>query len=130
MTDKLRNTDGRDANAPFDHAEVDPERSHAPKPFNRASGYTGEGYSAADERAMGAERPSGTVAARPGERVPDDAPVPPDNGQRASFDPATGAVYGSGSGAGGGNAGEAFDEDSTGESPTLSGGATTGQPQR
>lgn len=126
----MRNTDEQNPEAPFDHAEVDRERSHKPAPFNRASGYTGEGYSEADERALAAAVPSGTVAARPGEGVRDDAPVPPDNGQRASFDPATGAVHGSGSGAGGGNAGEAFDEDSTGEQPHLSGGANAGQPQR
>lgn len=126
----MRNTDERRADAPLDHAEVDPERSHQPKPFNRASGYSGEGYSEADERALGADLPSGTVAARPGERVADPAPVPPDNGQRASFDPVTGAVHGSGSGAGGGNPGEDFDEDSTGENAELSGGAAAGQPER
>lgn len=126
----MRNTDERRADADFDHPGVDPERSHRPAPFNRASGYTGEGYSAEDERQMGARAPSGTVAARPGERVPDPAPVPPDNGQRASFDPATGAVHGSGSGAGGGNPGEGFDEDSTGENPNLSGGAAAGQPEQ
>ncbi len=126
----MRNTDERNADTPLDPAEVDPERSHQPKPFNRASGYSGEGYSAADERALGAELPSGTVAARPGERVADPAPVPPDNGQRASFDPTTGAVHGSGSGAGGGNPGEGFDEDSTGENAELSGGAAAGQPER
>ncbi|WP_019515734.1 hypothetical protein [Sphingomonas sp. Mn802worker] len=130
MNDKMCNTDERRADAPFDHAKVDPERSHQPAPFNRAVGYTGEGYSAVDERALGEAQPSGTVAARPGERVADAAPVPPDNGQRASFDPATGAVHGSGSGAGGGNPGEGFDEDSTGENPGLSGGAAAGQPER
>jgi len=130
MSDKKRNTDERDPNTSFDHAEVDPERSHEPAPFNRASGYTGEGYNEAHERALGAQVPSGTVAARPGEGVRDDAPVPPDNGQRASFDPATGAVHGSGSGAGGGSPGESFDEDSTGENADLSGGAAAGQPER
>jgi len=126
----MRNTDERDPNTRFDHDDVDAERSHQPAPFNRASGYTGEGYSKEDERALGAEAQSGTVAARPGEHVRDDAPVPPDNGQRASFDPATGEVHGSGSGAGGGNAGENFDDDSTGEEPDLSGGASAGQPER
>lgn len=124
----MRNTDERRADAAFNHSDVDPERSHRPAPFDRASGYTGQGYSTADEHAMGAAMPSGTVAARPGEHVPDPSPMPPDNGQRASFDPATGAVHGSGSSAGGGNPGEGLDEDSTGEDPDLSGGAAAGQP--
>ncbi|WP_298809286.1 hypothetical protein [uncultured Sphingomonas sp.] len=128
MNDKMRNTDRRNPDAPLDHAEVDHERSHQPAPFNRPEGYTGQDYSVEDERARGARAPSGTVAARPGEHVRDAAPVPPDNGQRASFDPATGEVHGSGSGAGGGNPGEAFDDDSTGEEPGLSGGASASQP--
>jgi hypothetical protein len=130
MSNKMRNTDDRDANAPFGHPEVDPERLHEPAPFNRAAGYNGEDYSVEDERAMGAKHPSGTVAARPGEGVRDATPVPPDNGQRASFDPRTGEVHGSGSGAGGGNPGENFDDDSTGEDPNLSGGASASQPSR
>jgi hypothetical protein len=36
--------------------------------------------------------------------------LPPENGQRASFDPATGAVHGSGVGAGGGQEGEDMDD--------------------
>ena len=111
--------------------QVDPERTRAEKPFNRDSHFTGEDYHRDDEAAMGRENPSGTVAARPGEAGAEDDPaLPPDNGQRASFDPATGAVHGSGSGAGGGNPGEDFDEDSTGENPDLSGGAAAGQPER
>lgn len=126
----MRNTDERGGKSPFGNRQVDPERSHNPAPFSRPAGYAGEDYSIADERALGAQAPSGTVAAQPGEHVPDDASMPPDNGQRASFDPATGAVHGSGSGAGGGNAGENFDDDSTGEEPSLSGGASAGQPER
>ncbi len=41
-----------------------------------------------------------------------DREIPPENGKRASIDPATGAVHGSGSGAGGGNPGEDYDSDS------------------
>ncbi|TPG12173.1 hypothetical protein [Sphingomonas oligophenolica] len=37
--------------------------------------------------------------------------IPPDNGQRAWFDPKTGEVHGSGVGAGGGESGEDFDSD-------------------
>ncbi|MEH3160371.1 MAG: hypothetical protein PGN08_16490 [Sphingomonas taxi] len=49
--------------------------------------------------------------------------MPPDNGRRASFDPATGEVHGSGSGAGGGNPGEDFDSDAaTGDGYPLTGG--------
>jgi hypothetical protein len=48
--------------------------------------------------------------------------IPPDNGKRASYDPATGAVHGSGSGAGGGNEGEDFDSDAaTGDGFPLTG---------
>ncbi|WP_375398553.1 hypothetical protein [uncultured Sphingomonas sp.] len=41
----------------------------------------------------------------------DQRDIPPDNGKRASIDTRTGAVHGSGSGAGGGNPGEDFDQD-------------------
>ncbi|MCU6453446.1 hypothetical protein LPN01_05080 [Sphingomonas sp. A2-49] len=46
--------------------------------------------------------------------TPDDADIPPDNGRRASIDPRTGEVHGSGSGAGGGNPGEDFASDAAG----------------
>lgn len=51
--------------------------------------------------------------------------IPPENGKRASFDEATGAVHGSGSGAGGGNPGEDFDGDSA-----AGDGALPPQPSR
>ena len=52
-------------------------------------------------------------------RPPDDtrsheADIPPDNGRRATIDPRTGEVHGSGSGAGGGNPGEDFASDAAG----------------
>lgn len=37
--------------------------------------------------------------------------IPPENGQRASIDPVTGEIHGSGVGAGGASAGEDFDSD-------------------
>lgn len=37
--------------------------------------------------------------------------LPPDAGRRASIDPKTGEVHGSGMGAGGGNPGEDYDQD-------------------
>lgn len=40
-----------------------------------------------------------------------DKDLPPDAGRRASFDPKTGEVHGSGAGAGGGNPGEDYDSD-------------------
>lgn len=49
--------------------------------------------------------------------------LPPDNGRRASVDPVTGEVHGSGAGAGGGQPGEDFDNDAaTGDGYPLTGG--------
>ena len=48
--------------------------------------------------------------------------IPPDNGVRASVDPVTGEVRGSGVGAGGGSAGEDLSSDSaTGDGPPDNG---------
>jgi hypothetical protein len=74
-----------------DHSDTDPERDHCEKPFNRSGGYSGQDASVRDEEAKRAEGPAGTVAARP-----QDAGDRP--GDRASFDPATGATRGSGAG--------------------------------
>ena len=73
------------------HPEVDPERPHDEKPYNRAGGYSGEDEHVRDEALKRAEAPSGTVAARPQD-------AGSGNGSRASFDPATGATRGSGAG--------------------------------
>lgn len=55
--------------------------------------------------------------------------IPPDNGRRASIDPATGEVHGSGTGAGGGQPGEDFDSDAaTGDGYPITGGE--GEPGR
>ena len=72
-------------------------------------GYSGQEYDANDfaiDRALrkSAEGEASTPAV-------DGSPSPPDNGRRASFDQRTGAVRGSGAGAGGGNPGEDFASD-------------------
>lgn len=98
-----------------DSNTIDPERSRADKPFDRDDGAYGLDYNKDREAALGRDLPSGTVAAKPGVAAPSENPaIPPENGRRASFDPATGAVHGSGSGAGGGQPGEDFDSDAAG----------------
>ena len=74
-----------------DRPDIDPERDHGEKPFNRSGGYSGQDANVRDEAAKRGEAPAGTVAARP-----QDAGDRP--GARASFDPATGATRGSGAG--------------------------------
>ena len=69
--------------------EIDPERPHEEKAFDRSGGYSGQDDDVRDENLLRADAPSGTVAARP-----EDAGNGP--GARASFDPQTGAVRGSG----------------------------------
>ena len=105
-------------------AKVDPERDPSGNPFDRQDGTFGQDYHIEREEALGAELPSGTVAARPADPVPPHDPaIPPDNGRRASFDPVTGEVRGSGSGAGGGNPDEDFDGDAaTGDGYPITGG--------
>lgn len=82
--------------------------------FDHDDGYSGQDYHREREEAEGAKAPAGTVAARPAD---DDAPsetnpgLPPEAGRRASFDPKTGEVHGSGMGAGGGNPGEDYASD-------------------
>lgn len=73
------------------HPDVDPERPHAETRFNRGKGYSGQDADIRDEQRLADEAPSGTVAARPQDSG--DGP-----GQRASFDPVTGATRGSGAG--------------------------------
>lgn len=98
-----------------DTPKVDPERNPAGNPFDADEGFYGLDYNKDREAALGEQQPSGTVSARPtDDGPPRDPALPPENGRRASFDPATGAVHGSGSGAGGGNPGEDFDSDAAG----------------
>ncbi|MGP7796218.1 hypothetical protein [Sphingomonas sp. CLY1604] len=99
---------------------VDPGRQRHSQPFDADDGLYGQEYHRDREAAQGRDLPSGTVAAKPGapartaSGIDTDADIPPDNGRRASFDPRTGAVHGSGSGAGGGNPGEDFASDAAG----------------
>lgn len=93
---------------------IDPERPHADKPFDRDEGTFGQDYHRKDEAASADAMPAGSVAPRRSQVDADDTPVPDDNGRRASFDPETGEVRGSGAGAGGGNAGEDLATDAAG----------------
>jgi uncharacterized iron-regulated membrane protein len=77
--------------------------SDAPAPFDRADGHSGQAYRAEDAEALRQSDPSGGVPSN----VQEDGEA----GKRASFDPVTGEVHGSGSGAGGGNSNEGFDDD-------------------
>lgn len=96
---------------------IDPERDHAPKPFDRERGYSGQDYRRDDEAAFGRAHPSGEAtnwtpdpAPRPPRARDDDRDLPPDVGERAWSDP-SGTVHGSGAGDGGGAAGEDYDDD-------------------
>lgn len=71
--------------------EIDPERPREETPFDRDAGYSGQDYDVRDEAETRDAAPAGTVAARPADAG--DGP-----GARASFDPETGAVRGSGAG--------------------------------
>ena len=95
------------------HRTADPEHHRRPA-FDKDDGTFGQGYSREDEHKLGEQMPAGSVAPS-GSRVgAGDPALPPENGRRASFDPAMGEVHGSGSGAGGGNPGEDFEEDRSG----------------
>lgn len=111
-----------------DNGTVDPERPRTDKPFNRDTHFTGQDYHRDDEREMGRELPSGSVAFRAPQAGEDDPALPPDNGRRASFDPATGAVRGSGVGAGGGQEGEDMESDTPGGDGPVITDAGTGKP--
>lgn len=97
-----------------DTGKVDPERPRDAGPFDQQQGFSGEDYSPERERAEGRAHPSGEVNP---DATRADAPeahrrdIPPEDGHRAYFDPATGEVHGSGVGAGGGVEGEDYDSD-------------------
>jgi hypothetical protein len=84
------------------------------EPFNSDNGYSGQEYDIARERAQGRTLPSGTVdpkakgAIVEGER----SKTAPDKGRRASFDPKTGEVHGSGAADGVGDGRQDFTNDS------------------
>ncbi len=95
---------------------VDPQHHRRPA-FDKDTGKFGQGYTLDDERRLGEEMPTGSVAPQPSQ-VAADSPASSDSGRRASFDPVTGAVRGSGAGAGGGHDGEDPDSDSAGGAGT------------
>jgi hypothetical protein len=91
-----------------------PEPNASPNAFDVATGYSGQDYHLNREQAEGRRHPSGEVNPQAAPRALDDdgsQTLPPENGKRAYFDPKTGAVHGSGCGAGGGNPGEDFASD-------------------
>lgn len=92
---------------------IDPQHQRKPA-FDKESGKFGQGYTLEDERRLGAQMPAGSVAPRPSQVDDQDPGMPPENGRRASFDPVTGEVRGSGAGAGGGNPGEDMEADRAG----------------
>ncbi|MBN8808089.1 MAG: hypothetical protein J0I47_07610 [Sphingomonas sp.] len=92
--------------------------------FDADTGYSGQDYRPEREATEGEKLPAGTGAARPADRPADatNPGLPPEAGRRASFDPQTGEVHGSGMGAGGGNPGEDYDSDpATGDGPPQTG---------
>lgn len=92
---------------------TDPQHNRKPA-FDKDEGKFGQGYTLDDERKLARDMPTGSVAAQESTVREEDPLLPPDNGRRASFDPVTGEVRGSGVGAGGGAAGEDMDEDRAG----------------
>lgn len=86
--------------------------SEQEKPFDHDRGHSGQAYHRDDEQAMGRAEPSGSVTTTP--PAPGDGnantSLPDDNGKRATVDPKTGEVHGSGAGAGGGSRGDEIDE--------------------
>jgi hypothetical protein len=95
------------------HRTADPEHQRQPA-FDKDEGTFGQDYTRNDEKKLGEQMPAGSVAPQPSRAGEDDPALPPENGRRASFDPATGEVHGSGAGAGGGNPGEDFEDDRAG----------------
>ncbi|PZQ62881.1 MAG: hypothetical protein DI544_01420 [Sphingomonas taxi] len=103
---------------------VDPQHRRKPA-FDRDEGTFGQAYTLDEERRLAGDMPAGSVAPAASRVAEDDEALPPDNGRRAAFDPATGEVRGSGVGAGGGSRGEDLDEDSAaGDGRPLTGRTT------
>jgi len=86
------------------------DRSGTPPttPFNDLEGYSGQDYSRDKEAELARIDPAGRVHPDGESQLPagaDDRDIGPENGRRASFDPVTGQLHGSGS-----REGEEFDE--------------------
>lgn len=97
---------------------VDPERAREPNASDQPRGYSGQEYHREREAA------EGDRVGEPPAPSPDGHPdLPPDNGARATVDQATGAVSGSGMGAGGGQSGEDLSSDAaSGDGYPVTGG--------
>jgi len=91
---------------PADHSDVDPGRPEPRNSFDKPTGLSGQAYSRESEADEGRERPSGhplvgdTTRVDPPNSDGSGRDIPPENGRRASVDPLTGEVHGSGSGPG------------------------------
>ncbi len=96
----------------------EPIRKRDGNAFDTPTGYSGQDYLREREAAEGDVRPSGhPLTGDPATATPPAADaggrnIPPENGRRGWIDPDTGEVHGSGAGAGGGNSGEDFDDES------------------
>lgn len=100
---------------------IDPERPRDGNAFDRRGGFSGQDYHRDREAAEGRR-----AADPPSPPAGDHPDLPPDNGRRASIDPRTGEVRGSGVGAGGGQPGEDLDQDAaSGDGYPISGGEGT-----
>jgi len=90
------------------------KRGASDNAFDTSVGYSGQEYNITRERAEGAKLPSGTVDPKAkgmaDERT--EREIPPDNGRRASFDPKTGEVHGSGAADGADEWRDGFSKDS------------------
>lgn len=106
-----------------DKRTTDPERARKPA-FDHDDGFSGQDYDRRDEHRLARDMPAGSVSPTPSRGGDGDPAMPPDNGRRASSDSATGAVRGSGAGAGGGNPGEDMESDAAGGDGKPHTGAT------
>lgn len=106
-------------------ADKGPLRPQSSRPFDNPTGYSGQEYNREDAQRLVAEDPGGRVNPHgdPHRVIPeqdDRRDIPPDNGIRASFNPESGEVHGSGVGAGAGDAGEDFDTGTPGAARSVS----------
>lgn len=98
-------------NPPAGAASVNPEIDVQHGATGNGPGYSGQEYDSKGHAGIRAMNTSTTNGVDLAPASHDTDAIPPDNGRRASFDYETGAVHGSGAGAGGGNTGEDFSSD-------------------
>lgn len=85
--------------------------------FGKGKGYSGDEYDSANHAAeRNLQKRDGAPKEGAGEAA-DGRDIPPEAGKRAYIDNKTGEVHGSGSSAGGGNAGEDIDLDTSRSGP-------------